>query len=334
MRYLKDLCLLGATAGDEESVRAYILSHLGAHPYTVDALGNVIVEKKGKHPAHRKIMLSAHMDEVGVIITHITDEGFLKFATVGGIDAKALLGKRVRIHSLLGVIGTAPIHLTEDESVMPKAEQMYIDIGAKDRAEAQQYVALGDRGVFESDYVCFGEGYIKSKAIDDRFGCAVLLNLLEEDLECDVTLCFCTMEEIGLKGSGAAANRVQPDIGIVIESTTANDVCGVQGSERVCVLGEGVVVSFMDGATMYDKALYESTMKLAEKAHIKAQTKTKIAGGKDAAARQRAGNGARVLALSVPTRYIHSGACVAKQEDMQSTYDLLKALIAHEGETK
>ena len=130
MRYLKDLCLLGGTSGDEGAVREYIISHLGAHPYTVDALGNIIVEKKGAATPKQKIMLSAHMDEVGMIITHIGENGFLNFATVGGIDTKALLGKRVRVNGCLGVIGTAPVHLTEDVSMMPKPEQMYIDIGA------------------------------------------------------------------------------------------------------------------------------------------------------------------------------------------------------------
>ncbi|MBR2589427.1 MAG: M42 family peptidase [Clostridia bacterium] len=334
MRYLEELCLLGGTAGDEGSVRDFILSHVANYPHTVDALGNVIVEKKGRKTPRQKLMLSAHMDEVGVIITHITDKGFLQFTTVGGIEPQALLGKRVRIGELTGVIGTAPVHLTEDVSVMPKTEQMYIDIGAAAKAEAMQYVSPADRGIFVSDYVLFGDDCIKSKAIDDRFGCAVLLNLLEKELPYDVTLCFCVMEEIGLKGAGAAANRVQPDIALVIESTTANDVCGVEGSERVCVLGEGAAVSFMDRATVYDKTLYTCAMSVAQKEGIKVQTKTKVAGGNDAAAIQSAGAGAKVLAISVPTRYIHSASCVAKKEDMDSVYALVQALILYLGEEK
>ena len=332
MRYLKDLCLLHGTSGDESAVREYIISHLGAHPYTVDALGNIIVEKKGAATPKQKIMLSAHMDEVGMIITHIGEDGFLNFATVGGIDAKALLGKRVRVNGCLGVIGTAPVHLTEDVGVMPRTEQMYIDIGAADKAEAERYVAPGDRAVFESEYVPFGEGFLKSKAIDDRFGCALLLELLEKELPYDVTVCFCVMEEIGLKGSGAAANRVKPDIAIVVESTTANDVSGVSGADRVCALGEGAVVSFMDRATVYDKRLYESAMQIAKENGIAAQTKSKIAGGNDAGAIQTAADGVRVLALSVPTRNIHSASCVANTNDMQAVADLLELLLARFGE--
>ena len=328
------MIFLGGTSGDEGAVREYIISHLGAHPYTVDALGNIIVEKKGAAAPKQKIMLAAHMDEVGMIITHIDDDGFLSFAPIGGIDAKALLGKRVRVNGHLGVIGTAPVHLTEDESVMPKPEQMHIDIGAADKAEAEAYVSLGDRAVFESDYVPFGDGFIKSKAIDDRFGCALLLELLEKELPYDVTVCFCVMEEIGLKGSGAAANRVKPDIAVVIESTTANDVSGVSGADRVCVLGEGAVVSFMDRATVYDKRLYDIAVQTAKENGIAVQTKTKIAGGNDAGAIQSAADGVRVLALSVPTRNIHSASCVANIKDMQAVADLLEALLARLGETE
>lgn len=332
MQYLEKLCLLRGTSGDEAAVRAYITAHLGDLPYTIDALGNVIVEKKGKQTPRHKIMLSAHMDEVGLIITAIEENGCLSFAPVGGIESAALLGKRVRLNGLLGVIGTEPVHLAEDAGALPQPEQMYIDIGAQDKAQAQQYVSPGDTAVFESAFVRFGTGMVKSKAIDDRFGCALLLELLQGEAAYDFTACFCTMEEIGLKGAGAAANRVKPDIAFVIESTTANDVCAVSGVDRVCRLGAGTVVSFMDRATVYDRGLYQAAMALAEQKGIAAQTKTKIAGGNDAGAIQPAACGARVLALSVPTRYIHSGCCVAKQEDMHATAALLKEMIVYAGE--
>ena len=297
----------------------------------MDHLGNLIVEKKGASSPKNKLMLSAHMDEVGVIITYIDDDGFLCFATVGGIEEKALVGKRVCVNGHTGIIGTAPVHLTEDDSVLPPVNEMRIDIGAKNKEEAQAVVSLGDVAVFSGDFVEFGEGFVKSKAIDDRFGCACLLNLLQKDLPFDVTACFVVQEEIGLKGAGCAAAAVKPDIAIVLESTTANDVCEVSGAEKVCALGSGPVVSFMDRRTVYDRALYREAMALAEKAGIKAQTKTRIAGGNDAASIQVAGEGARVLALSVPTRYIHSASCVAKYEDMENTAALLEKLIERFG---
>lgn len=329
MKYLKELCEISAPSGEEKAVRDYIISKLGDCDYITDNAGNLIVEKKGKKTPKNKLMLAAHMDEVGFIVTFIDDSGMLKFDTVGGIDAKSLLGKRVKIGDNIGVIGTVPVHLTdkESESKMPKASDMFIDLGFSCKAQAEKAVALGDIGTFLSDYTEYGEGFIKSKAIDDRFGCAVLLDILESESEYDVTICFTVREEIGLLGAGVAANRVKPDIAIVIESTTANDTVGVSGSDKVCSLGDGAVVSFMDGRTLYDKTLYRVAMNLAEQKGIKAQTKTKIAGGNDAGALQSAGIGSRVLAVSLPTRYIHSSSCVAKKDDMRSVLVLTKELI-------
>ena len=331
MKYLKELCLLEGTSGDENRVRDFIISHLGNNPYTVDNLGNIIVQKKGKCTPKNRIMLSAHMDEVGIIITYIHDDGLMSFSTVGGIDPKALLGKRFVLNGHLCIVGTAPVHLSEDSSVMPKTQDMFLDIGAKDKLEAEKYVQLGDVAVFESEYVEFGNGFLKSKAIDDRFGCALLLELLEKELAFDVTVCFVVREEIGLKGAGCAAAKVKPDIGIVFESTTANDVCSVSGADRVCALGEGPVISFMDRATLYDRELYKEAVLTAKSEGIKAQTKTRIAGGNDASAIQIAGEGARVLALSLPTRYIHSSSSVAKFEDMESACKLAYKLIERFG---
>lgn len=329
MKYLKELCQICAPSGEEKSVRDFIISKLGECDYYVDNAGNLIVEKKGKKTPDNKLMLAAHMDEVGFIITFIEDGGMLKFDTVGGIDAKSLLGKRVKIGDNIGVIGTAPIHLTdkESENKMPKVSEMFIDIGVSGKEAAEKLVSLGDTGTFLSDYTEYGDGFVKSKAIDDRFGCAVLLDIARSECEFDVTLCFTVREEIGLFGAGVAANRVKPDIALVIESTTANDICSVSGSDKVCSLGAGAVVSFMDGRTLYDKSLYRSAMNLAEEKGIKAQTKTKIAGGNDAGVLQSAGIGSRVLAVSLPTRYIHSSSCVAKKDDMKSVLDLTKELI-------
>ena len=329
MKYLKELCEICAPSGEEKAVRDFIISKLGGRDYTIDNAGNLIVEIKGKKTPENKLMLAAHMDEVGFIITFIDESGMLKFDTVGGIDPKSLLGKRVKIGLHIGVIGTVPVHLTdkENESKMPKIEQMFIDIGASSKEEAEKTVSLGDVGTFLSDYTQYGEGFVKSKAIDDRFGCAVLLSLLENEPEYDLSVCFTVREEIGVMGAGVATFSVKPDIAIIIESTTANDTLGVSGSDKVCSLGSGAVVSFMDGGTLYDKALYRSAMNLAEEKGIKAQTKTKIAGGNDARAVQGAGEGCRVLAVSLPTRYIHSSSCVAKKEDMQSVAELINQLI-------
>ena len=193
--YLKELCSLYGASGQEDVVRAYILAHLPPDMrFMVDPLGNLIVHKPGRQSAKHRVMLCAHMDEVGMMITHITDEGFLRFDTVGGISVPALCGKAVRVgQSLLpGVIGVKPVHLLTDaqEKEYPKKESLYIDIGAADKAQAQAVVNIGDYAYFDSDFVTFGDGCIKARAIDDRAGCAILLELLQRDLPCDVEIAF------------------------------------------------------------------------------------------------------------------------------------------------
>lgn len=336
MKYFKELCQLGGVSGGEDSVREYIISQLGSLPYVVDNLGNVIVEKKGAEVPKKKLMLSAHMDEVGIIITSVEDNGFFKFDSVGGIDPKAILGKSLKIGEVNAVVGTVPVHLGDDEqnSKIPDIDDMYIDIGAADKAEAEKYVKAGDCAYFESDFVEYGDGFIKSKAIDDRFGCAVLLNLLGNEVPFDITVCFVTAEEVGLVGAGAAASRVKPDIAVVVESTTANDLNGVSGAQRVCVLGGGAVISFMDGRTVYDRELYSLAVNAARESGIKFQTKTQVAGGNDAGAIQPSGAGVRVAAVSLPTRGIHSPCCIAKESDMESISALIPKLIEKFGEIK
>ncbi len=329
---LKELCSLNGASGYEKAVREKIketISSISSVTCITDNLGSIIVEKKGTSPPQNKIMISAHMDEVGFIITYIDENGFLKFDSVGGVDPRAVFGKRITVNGLTGVVGAVPVHLlgADEKDNMPKITDMYIDIGAKSREEAEKYVSPGDFAHFESDYFEFGRGMVKSKALDDRFGCSVLLSLLKADLPYDVTVCFVTQEEVGLRGASAAANRVNPDIGIVIEATTANDVSGVEGAEKVCSVGKGAVVSFMDGRTVYDRELYNLAVKTAQENGIAVQTKTKIAGGNDAGAIQTAGDGTRVCAVSLPTRYIHSGSSAASKEDMESVEKLVYKLL-------
>lgn len=324
---LKQLCLLNGTSGREKAVRDYIIAHIPSEcKYTVDNLGNVIVEKKGKKRAKNKLMLSAHMDEVGLIITYITEEGFLKFTTVGGIDERVVFGRSVVLgeRGAYGVIASKAVHqLSSDElKKLPSFEDMYIDIGAKDKKQAEEYVSLGDNAYFVSEYTEFGDGLIKAKALDDRMGCFVLLEMLGSELEYDVTVCFVTQEEIGTRGAMVAANVVAPDYAIVIEGTTASDISGVAENKKVCKLGDGAVISYMDRGTVYDFDLYKRAVKVAQDNGIKHQTKTVVAGGNDAAAIHKSGAGVKTITVSVPTRYIHSPSSVAKLSDIESVKQL------------
>ncbi len=319
---LKELCMLNGTSGREHAVRDYIISKIPSDcKYTVDRLGNIICEKKGKKRAKNKVMLSAHMDEVGFIITYITEDGMLKFNTVGGIDERVVFGRSVTLQSgAHGVIGSKAFHqLTADErEKVPKIEDLYIDIGAYTKKEAQTVANFGDSAYFDSDYIEFGDGFVKAKALDDRAGCMMLLELLNSKVEYDLTVAFVVQEEVGTRGSGVAAFNIKPDYAIVLESTTASDIPNTPDNKKVCKLGEGAVVSYMDRGTVYDMELYKKAFEVAKKNGIKCQTKTVVAGGNDAAAIHKSGAGVRTLAISVPTRYIHSPSSVAKLEDIDS----------------
>lgn len=208
---LKTLCALSGVSSFEDEVRDYIRQRVT--PYAtdlrVDAMGNLIVLKKGARATGNKLMLCAHMDEVGLIIKSITEDGYLKFGCVGGIDRRVLLGKQVALgeQKVTGVIGLKAIHMTtaEERKKVPKLEEYYIDIGVKSREEAEKLVGIGDCGVFVSDVVEFGDGMLKAKAIDDRVGCAVLVKLLEEDLPMDCTFVFTVQEEVGTRGAFGSA---------------------------------------------------------------------------------------------------------------------------------
>lgn len=328
---LKDLCLLNGTSGREEAVRNYIIEKIKDKcEYSVDALGSVIAFKKGRKAPDKKVLVAAHTDEVGFIVTDITDDGYLRFAPVGGIDAAVVLGRRVDINGIKGVVGAKAVHLLSDDEKKnePAFDKLAIDIGAADKAEAEKAVLLGDCAYFASDYCEFGDGFIKSKALDDRIGCMLMIELINSDLEYDTYFCFNVQEEVGLRGSGCSAYAVKPDVAVILESTTAADIDGVTGGDKCCVLGKGPVVSFMGGRTIYDKQIFDLAFEVAKENNIKIQTKTKIAGGNDAGTIQKSGAGCRVAAVSLPCRYIHSGSSVVKIGDIEETRRFLPLFLS------
>ena len=333
LEILKELCSLPGISGREDKVRDYIISKIdGFCEYEVDPLGNLIAFKKGAKTPKNRIMFDAHTDEVGLIVTGVDSDGFIKFTNVGGVETEVIIGRNVRIgeNNIPGVLGIKPIHLIEkdEEQELPKKDDLYIDIGAKTKEEALSLVSLGEEIHFESEFIEFGDGFIKSKAIDDRAGCAVMIDLIRSELEYDCYFSFSVQEEVGLRGAGVSSFTVNPDYAIVLESTTAADISGVRGEKRVCVCGSGGAISFMDRATVYDIDLYRKALEVAKANNIKAQTKTRVAGGNDAGSIYKSRGGVKVLTISVPTRYLHSPCCVCKYEDIESVRDLAKAMIA------
>lgn len=328
---LRELCLTDGISGNEDVVRDYIINKIkDVCEYSIDPLGSIICFKKGKKAPEKKLMICAHMDEVGFMVTYIRPDGTLSFDTVGGVDAAVVIGRQVRIGKdrISGVVGSTAVHnLSKDErEKAPSIDSLYIDIGAEDKAEAEKYVSLGDCVYFDSEFADLGERRIKAKAIDDRAGCAMMIQMMHEELEYDTWFVFNVQEEIGLRGSTASAFAVAPDFAIVLESTTAADIDGASGAKRVCEVGKGAVVSFMDRSTMYDKELYRLAFDTAKKLGIPCQTKTMVAGGNDAGAIHKSGKGVRTIAVSLPCRYLHSPSSVIELADLDNTYTLVKNL--------
>lgn len=326
------LSTLSGVSGDETSVRLELQKQLdGICVQQTDPLGNLSAYKKGKALPHNKILLSAHMDETGFIITHIEENGLLRFACVGGIDSRVVVGKSVEVGAerIYGVIGVKAVHLaSDDERETPlKTEDLYIDIGAESAQQALDQVQPGDRAVFFSKFQTLGTNKILGKAFDDRAGCAILSVLAGRHQAFDCTFLFSVQEETGCAGAAVAAYSEQPDIAIIVEATTASDIAGIAEDKKICKLGSGPVLSFMDRGTLYDRELFRIAVSVAKKNNIPFQIKQGVFGGNESRAIQTAACGTRVLAVNLPCRYIHSPSCVLDTRDIQNTVLLLEKLI-------
>ena len=330
LELIKRLSLLNGTSGREDAIREFIVNEVKdyADGIETDPLGNLIVFKKGKKTPKNRVMLDAHMDEVGFMITSINSDGTLNFERIGGIDKRVMLGRAVTVgdNMLNGVIGLKPIHMTSGDEKLNMPKRMYIDIGANSKEDAKNLVSLGDCAYFNSEFVEFGDGYIKGKALDDRAGCAILINMIKSELPYDMYFNFATGEEVGLGSAGTAAYRIRPDYAIVVETTTAADLADVPDNKKVCKLGDGAVISFMDRRTIYSKKLFDRAFELAKRDSIKAQVKSAVAGGNNAGVIHKTAGGIQTLTVSMPCRYLHSPSCVLKIDDITESERIIRAL--------
>ncbi len=329
LKLLEKLCMAHGISGQESEVRNIIISEIKdfVDDIKIDNLGNVIALKKGTSSASKKLMLCAHMDEVGLIVTYVTKCGYVKFSTVGGLDPKILLGKSVFIggNKISGVIGVKPVHILkpDEKQECPDINDMYIDIGATSKEQALELVSPGDSIVFSSSFLVDND-IIKSKALDDRVGCLILIDMIKKDLQFDAYFSFVTQEEVGLRGSTTAAYTIDPDCAIVVEATTAADIDG--NANKVCSVGDGAVISFMDKSTVYDKEYYKLAFDLAKKYNIKAQVKEAVSGGNDAGSIHKSRSGVRTIAVSVPCRYLHTAYSLVSIEDLKNAGNLVLRL--------
>jgi len=332
MQIIKDLVELNGVSGSEEQVANYIKQKISDYTDEVytDALGNLIAFKKGKS-SNVNIMLSAHMDEVGFIVTGYTDTGLIKFRNVGGVDERILPGKTVLVgdNKIPGVISAKAIHLQERDEFSSnwKMKNLFIDIGSEKKDEAEKLAPLGEYICFNSSYQELGTECVKAKALDDRVGCAILVEALKGTYEFNLYACFTVQEELGLRGAEVAAFRVKPDIGIVFEGTTCSDVPETEKHQHSTRLGKGAVLTVIDRTAYSDRILVNYIYNLAKAKNIPVQFKETATGGNDAGKIQRTGKGVKVAVISVPCRYIHSPVSLMSKKDYESSKNLALLIL-------
>ena len=328
---LEKYCAAFAPSGQEDELREMIASDVApyADELRTDRSGSLVAFKKGRKRRAEKLLFSAHMDEVGFMVTHISEEGFAYFGTIGGIDPRVTAGKRVLLGDkrLPGVIAAKAIHMQkpEERGVPAPIEEMFIDIGALTEENTKSLVSVGDCAVFAPNFETFGDGFIKSKAIDDRFGCALLVRLLQSDLEYDAYFAFCTSEEVGCRGSKPAAYAIAPDYAIAVDVTNTGDMIGAP--PMTVKLGGGAAIKIKDASVLCSKVIVDGLTALAEADKIPYQYEILVAGGTDTSSMQTAGAGAHAGAVSIPTRYVHSPVEVVDAKDLDACVKLLRAAV-------
>ncbi len=320
---LKQLCLCPSVSGREQKIREKIealIAPLCDEVYT-DALGNLHALKRGTGNG-KKIMLAAHMDEIGFMVTFIEDSGFLRIAPVGGISYDA-----AQYSCVVSERGTRGV-LVPDEN-QKKNEKFYIDIGAKSKGDAQRRVSVGDFFVAAPSLEKLTGSIVAGRPLDDRVGCAVLLEIAErikdEKLENDIYFVFSSQEEVGCRGAGAAAFAHSPDIALCFDVTATGDTAGA--TPMSCKMGGGAAVKIKDSSVICSEEITNALCSIAREKGIKHQREVLLAGGTDASCMQTAGTGAAVGALSIPTRYIHTSVEMCDMGDALACVDLAVEFI-------
>ena len=331
---LKRLCETAGAPGREERIRSIVIEVLKpiCQEIKVDAIGNVIALKRGQ--GRIKLMVSGHMDEISFMVTHVDDEGFIRFTPLGGFDPKTLTAQRVTVHGardLLGVMGTKPVHIqtAEERKVAPKLEDYFVDIGLPaDEVRAQ--VTVGDSITRQREMVEMGNT-VNGKSFDNRMGVFVMLEAMRrlEAHQVDVYAVASAQEEIGIRGAGIAARNVDPDIGIALDVTLANDVPDAKPHEHVTRLGGGAAIKVMDSSVISNPKMVQFLRRIAEKSRIPYQLEVLPRGGTDTSALQRGGHGAAAGCISIPTRYVHSVIEMCHKRDILASIELLTAAITH-----
>lgn len=334
---LKEICEMPGAPGFEKKIRDFIVDKAKGlvDEISVDNIGNVIAIKRGlRNPENKRVMVAAHMDEIGFIVTHIDENGFLRFHTLGGFDPKTLTAQRVIVHGknkdVMGVMGTKPIHvMTADEkNKLPKIADYFIDLGMG-KEEVEKWIQVGDPITRERELVEMGD-CVNCKSIDNRIAVFILLETLKElkTPAYDVYATFTVQEEVGIRGAQVSAHHIDPDFGIALDTTIAFDLPGAAAHEKITELGKGTAIKIMDASAICDYRMVSFMKATATKNNIAFQTEILTAGGTDTAGVQRMGKkGAIAGAISIPTRHLHQVIEMANKKDVQASIQLLKASL-------
>ena len=332
---LKKICETPGAPGFEHRIRKFIRQEVEplVDELQTDNMGNLIAIKKGRED--KKMMVAAHMDEISFIVTHIDDDGFIRFHTLGGFDAKTLTAQRVIIHGkedLIGVMGSKPIHLmkADERKRPPQIKDFFIDLGLPGE-KVKEIVSVGDPITRERELIEMGN-CVNSKSLDNRISVFILIETLrrlkDKSIPYDLYAVFTVQEEVGLRGALKAGHLIDPDFGLGLDVTIAFDLPGAQAHEMVTELGKGTAIKIMDGYTICDSRMVKYLKQLAEKRNINWQVEVLPAGGTDTAGVQRSGkHGAIAGAISIPLRHMHQVIEMADKNDVLASIQLLEAAI-------
>lgn len=333
---LATICEIPGAPGNEKKIRNFVVETI--KPYVdsieVDNVGNLIAIKRAKtNPSGKKVMVAAHLDEIGFIVTGIDDKGFVRFHTLGGFDPKTLTAQRVIIHGkedVMGVMGSKPIHVmsAEERNAVPKIGDYFIDTGFS-KEHLLEKIQIGDVITRERSLIEMGD-CVNCKSIDNRVSVFILVETLKivKDFPYDIYATFTVQEEMGGRGAVVASHSINPDFGIALDTTIAYDVPGAKENEMVTKLGAGAAVKIMDSSVISDIRMVAYLKNLAQKNNIKWQTEILTGGNTDTAALQRNGKmGSIAGAISIPTRHIHQVIEMANKNDIQNCIDLLKVAL-------
>ena len=333
---LNTICTTPGAPGFEQKVRDLILKEVKelADEVEIDNMGNVYAIKRGK--SDKRVMVGAHMDEIGFIVTHIDDNGFIRFHTLGGFDPKTLTAQRVIVHGkkdVIGVMASKPIHVmtTEERNKIAKIKDYFIDTGLTGE-EVKELVSIGDPITREREFIEMGN-CVNGKSLDNRLAVFILIetlrNLKGKEIPHDLYGVFTVQEEVGIRGANVSAMRINPDFGFGLDTTIAFDLPGAAEHEKITKLGEGTAIKIMDASTICDYRMVAYMKKTADKHEIKWQPEILTAGGTDTAGIQRMTEGGSIAgAVSIPTRHLHQVIEMANKDDIQGSIDLLTACVS------